>query len=193
MKMQQKKHNLDPVVERLQRYHISQGMPWRQIAAKLGVSRGMLMMVLREDRRLSSKALYKLELAEQKAADHRSAAQRIVESLIGEDDVVPQILGEERDRRGSMEVSVQYETAKTSKGLPPKLSLSSPAAEDCRKLRALFAETLDTKVIALACLPKQFRSEGFLNQLTAESRTRLTNAALSLVIPDWRSLVTNQM
>lgn len=191
--MQQKKRSLDPVVERLQRYHISQGMPWRQVAAKLGVSRGMLMMVLRGDRRLSSKALFKLEQAEQEAADHRSAAQRIVESLIGEDDVIPQILGEERERRGSMEVSVQYETARPSKSLPAKVPLRPPADEDCRKLRSLFAETLDTRVIALACLPKQLRSEGFLDRLTAESRTRLTNMALGLVIPNWRILVTNQM
>src|SRR5258705_258528 len=46
---------------------------------------------------------------------------------------------------------------------------------------------------ALACLPKQLRAEGFIDQLTPESRTRHTNAALGLVIPHWRMLVTGEM
>ena len=191
--MQAQKLILDPVAERLRHYQVSQGLTWNQVADKLGLSRGMLMMVLRGDRHLSAKALFRLGQAEREAIDRKSAAQRIVETLIGGDDVVPQILGQRRKRGKIVDVAVEYETAKTSKGLPPKLSLSPPTAEHCRKLRTLFAETLDTKVIALACLPKQLRSDGFLNQLTAESRTRLTNTALGLVIPDWRSLVTNQM
>lgn len=193
MTAQAKKSSSDPVVERLRRYQISQGMTWGRVAGKLGLSRSMLMMVLRGDRRLSLKALFKLEQAEQKSVDRRSAAQRIVESLIGDDDVVPQILGEEKERRGSMEVSVQYETARPGKSLPAKVPLRPPDNGDCRKLRSLFAETLDTRVIALACLPKRLRTEEFLHRLTAESRTRLTNTALGLVIPDWRSFVTGRM
>ena len=69
----------------------------------------------------------------------------------------------------------------------------SPVDEDCRKLRSLFGETLDTRIIALACLPKELRAERFLDQLTPENRTRLTNSALGLVIPDWRTLVTAGM
>jgi len=168
-------------------------MTWNQVADKLGLSRGMLMMVLRGDRHLSAKAVFRLEQAEREAAVRKSAAQRIVESLIGGGDVVPQILGQQRKRGKVVDIAIEYETARTSKSLPAKLSLSPPVEEDCRKLRTLFAETLDTKVITLACLPKQLRSEGFLNQLTAESRTRLTNTALNLVIPDWRSLITERM
>jgi transcriptional regulator with XRE-family HTH domain len=168
-------------------------MAWRHVAEKLGLSRGMLMMVLRGDRRLSAKALFKLEEAEREAADRRSAAERIVEGLIGDRSVVRQMLGQNQKGKGTVEVAVEYETARPSRSLPVKISLVSPAEEDCRKLQTLFAETLDTRVIALACLPRQLRNEGFIDQLTAESRTRLTNAALGLVIPDWRTLVAATM
>ena len=161
---QVKKTSSDPVVERLRHYQVSQGMTWNQVANKLGLSRGMLMMVLREDRHLSAKAVFRLEQAEREAADRKSAAQRIVETLVGEDDVIPQILGQRRKRRKAVDFAVEYETAKTSKSLPAKILLSPPAEEDCRKLQTLFAETLDTKVIALACLPKQLRNDGFFNQ-----------------------------
>ena len=61
----------------------------------------------------------------------------------------------------------------------------------CAKLRQLFAETLDTTVILLSCLPEPIRNERFLNALMADSRIRLTNAALVFVIPDWRTLVAS--
>jgi transcriptional regulator with XRE-family HTH domain len=168
-------------------------MPWHKVADKLGLSRGMLMMVLRGDRRLSAKALFRLEQAEREAADLRSAAERVVEGLIDKDDLVSQILGRDVKRKRMVEVAVDYEATKPSKSFPTTISLLQPSEEDCRKLKALFAETLDTRIIALACLPKQLRTEGFIDCLTAESRTRLTNAALGLVIPDWRVLVTHGM
>jgi hypothetical protein len=51
---------------------------------------------------------------------------------------------------------------------------------------------MDTVVIVLACLPDTLRSEKYLAQLTADSRMRLTNGALNLVIPDWRGLVAGK-
>ena len=42
-------------------------------------------------------------------------------------------------------------------------------------------------------LPNSLRSEKYLAQLTADSRIRLTNGALNLVIPDWRSLGTGKV
>jgi len=191
--MQGKNDNSNSVVERLRRYRTSQGTTWDFVAAKLGVSRGMLMMVLRQDRRLSTKALFRLEQAEREVVDRRSAAERIVEALIGQDDVISQIVGREKSVSKTVDVPIQYEKATSSKSLPAKVSLCSPVDEDRRKLRSLFAETLDTRIIALACLPKEFRAEQFLDQLTPESRTRLTNSALGLVIPDWRTLVTAGM
>jgi len=193
VKAQEKKKISDLIVSRLRHYQVSQGLTWDQIAKKIGLSRGMLMMVLRKDRHLSSKALFRLEEMEREAANRKSSAQRIVDALIGEDDVVPQILGQERKRGATVELVVEYESVKPNQSLPSKVSLLPPEETDRRKLRTLFAETLDTRLVALACLPKVLRSDGFLDQLTAESRTRLTSAALSLVIPDWRSLVTGEM
>ncbi len=191
--MQEKKLSPDSVADRLRRYQVSQGLPWHKVAEKLGVTRGMVMMVLRGDRNLSAKALFKLERAEHEAADRRSVAERFVESSIGKQDLVAQMLGKEPKTKKAVELSVEYEFVKPSKSFPATLVLVGPAEEDCRKLRSLFAETLDTRLIALACLPHQFRSEGFLSQLTAESRSRVTTAALGLVIPDWRTLVTGGM
>ena len=150
----------------------------------------MVMMVLRGERNLSPKARYRFERAEAEAADRRANAELVVEELVGDRDVVSQILGKDRKRKDTVEVPVEYQDAARTKNLPAKILIATPPEEACRKLRSLFAETLDTRVIALACLPKQFRTEGFLDQLTAESRTRFTNAALILVIPDWRTLVT---
>jgi len=181
------------VVERLRRYQISQGLPWHKVAARLAISRSMIMMVLRGDRQLSAKALFRLEKVEGETADTKSAAERIVEGLIGERDLVTKILGQDETRKSRVEIAAEYSSTKPSKAFPTTISLSRPAEEDCRKLKSLFAETLDTRLIALACLPNQFRSEGFLAQLTAESRSRVTTAALGLAIPDWRTLVTGGM
>jgi transcriptional regulator with XRE-family HTH domain len=164
-------------------------MPWHKVAEKLGVSRGMLMMVLRGDRRLSTKALFRLEQTEREAADLRSAAERIVEGLIGERGLVAEVLGRGKKKQGTVEVAVEYVAGGAKARLPATVLLAAPSEEAIHKLRALFAETLDTRLIALACLPDQLRSEGYLDQLTAESKARLTNAALTLVIPDWRTLV----
>lgn len=189
--MQVKKTDLDPTVERLRHYQVSRGLTWQQMANKIGVSRGMLMMVLRGDRRLSTKALFKLEEMERGTADRRTAAERFVEGLIGDRGLVSQLTGQSGKHK--KEIAVQYQAGKSNKSLPPCIALRRPAEDDCQKLRSLFAQTLDTRIIALACLHGHLRSEGFLDQLTAESRTRLTTEALDLVIPDWRVLVTQAM
>jgi transcriptional regulator with XRE-family HTH domain len=190
---QQKNRSSNSVIERLRRYQVSSGLPWHEIAARLGISRSMIMMVLRDDRQLSAKALFRLEKVEQESAETKSAAERIVEGLIGERDLVTKIIGQGETRKNKVEIAVEYVSVKPSKTFPTRISLSRPGEEDCRKLKSLFAETLDTRLIALACLPNQFRSEGFLVQLTTESRSRVTTAALGLVIPDWRTLVTGGM
>ena len=187
---QAKKAKDDSIGERLRRYQISQGLPWRRVAERLGVSLSMVMMVLRGDRNLSPKALYRLEQAEREAAEVRAGAERIVEELVGKRDVVSQILGKDRKKPDNKEIAVEYHDAASSKNLPASIHLARPAEEVCRKLQSLFAETLDTRVIALACLPKQLRAEWFMAQLTTDSQRRLTNAALSLVIPNWRTLAT---
>lgn len=187
--------NYDPasVAETLRRYQVSRGLAWHKVAEKLGLSRGMLMMVLRGDRRLSAKALFRLEKAEREAAESRSAAERIIENLGVERDLVSQILGREQKKKATVEIPVDYQIGKTSKSFPNSILLVQPSEQNCRKLRKLFVETLDTKVVTLACLPSQLRSEGFIDQLAAESRTRLTNAALTLVMPDWRTLIAGGM
>ena len=189
--MQEDSNGPNPVAERLRHYRISRGKTWQQVAETLGVSRGMLMMTLRGDRHLSAKALFRLQQAEKEAADGRSAAERIAEGMFGSRDVVPRVLGQKRAAR--VEVAVEYTVARSDRTLPTKVLLERPAERHCRKLSSLFGETGDTRLLALACLPTRLRSEGFLNQLSAESRMRLTKAALDLTIPDWRALVTGDM
>jgi transcriptional regulator with XRE-family HTH domain len=189
---QAKNRGPDPVAERLRRFQVSRGLPWHKVAETLGVTRGMVMMVLRGDRRLSAKALFRLEEAERKASDQKSATERILEGLIGEPDTVARILGQPARGKGTIEVVVDYESGRSSRSLPKTIMLSAPSEAECRKLKPLFAETLDTRLIALACLPQPLRSETFLDRLTAETRARLTNAALGMVIPDWRTLVVGK-
>ena len=185
---QEKKGRGNAVAERLRHYQVSQGIPWRRVAERLGISQSMVMMVLRDERNLSAKALFRLEEAEREADTQRSHAEQLVEGLIGGSGVVTEVLGQSRKGQGTVEVGVDYLSGKLKTRLPAAISLARPSEEACRKLRALFAETLDTRLIALACLPDQLRSEGYFDHLTVESKSRLTNAALGLVIPDWRTL-----
>ena len=85
------------------------------------------------------------------------------------------ILASNRSCRSLAELRASRKNARRSKlhyshDGPATIVISTPNEEACRKLRALFAETLDTRLIALACLPNQFRSEGFLAQLKTEPK-----------------------
>ena len=142
------------------------------------------------NRNLGAKTLFKLEEAERETAQRKSAAERLVEGLVDDRTVVSGILGRDSGKNAAKEIAVEYNTRSATKTLlPRRIALERPTEEGCRKLRALFAETLDTRMIVLACLPDQIRRERFIDQLTAESKARLTTVALSLVIPDWRTLV----
>lgn len=122
----------------------------------LGISLSMVMMTLRGDRNPSEKALFRLEEAERNAFDQKSRAEQLVENLIGHRDVIDQFLGKKNPKTRA-ELIVSYVDLKTSRNLPAKVPLLSPTEENCSKLRSLLAETLDTRVIALACLPKEVR------------------------------------
>jgi transcriptional regulator with XRE-family HTH domain len=188
-----KSENMDPVVRRLRRYEVSEGKTWREVADKLGVSLSMIMMVQRGERRLSAKALYRLEEAEREAAERKTLAERAVEGLMG-----AQGAGGDWGKGGSLkggilEFPVHYSNARAKKSLPDRVTLRRPPAEGCVELRQLFAQTMDPAMILLACLPDTLRSERFLGQLSPDSRMRLTTGALGLVMPDWRSLVASSV
>jgi len=153
----------------------------------------MIMMVLRGDRNLSTKALFRLEEAEREMEEQRAKASQLVEGLVGKPGMVEEILGRTRRGQGTSEVAVDYAERGVKSKLPVAILLKRPTEEACRKLRLLFAETLDTRLIALACLPEQIRTEGYVDRLTLESRARLTNAALELVMPDWRTLALTRV
>lgn len=188
MSAQEKKSKGDIVANRLRRYQVSAGLPWRRVAERLGVSLSMIMMVLRGDRNLSARALFRLEEAEQEIGGQRSSAEQFVEALIGGRGIVDEVLGRSRRGQGTADIAVDYVEGGARPKLPVAISLQAPSEEACRRLRSLFAETLDTRLIALACLPEQLRTDDYLALLTAETRARVTNAALGLVIPDWRTL-----
>ena len=193
MGTQHKKNNVDPVVQRLRRYQVSEGKTWREVAEKLGVSLSMIMMVQRGDRRLSAKALYRLEEAEKEANQRKTLAERAVEGLIAAQGSGGDWGKGGAMRGGTIEFSVSYSNARPRKSLPTRVTLRRPPAEGCAKLRQLFTQTMDTAMILLACLPETLRSETFLGQLSADTRIRLTIGALGLVMPDWRSLVASSV
>lgn len=111
-----------------------------------------------------------------------------METLIGGRNVISKGLGQARQGQSSSKVAVDYVVKRSKIQLPVVISLTTPSEEACRRLRILFGETLDTRLIALACLPEEFRTEDYIDYLSAESKARLTNAALGLVIRDWRTL-----
>jgi len=190
---QDKNENADPVVKRLRRYQVSEGKTWREVANKLGVSLSMIMMVQRGDRRLSAKALYRLEEAEREVARRKTSAERAVEGLLGAQGAGGDWSKSVSLKGGTIEFAVAYSSARARKSLPTRVTLRRPPAEGCAKLRQLFAQTMDTAMVLLACLPEILRSEKFLGELSADSRMRLTTEALGLVMPDWRSLVASSV
>lgn len=177
--------------ERLRQYQLSENLTWKQVGERLGVGVSMLMMVKRGERNLSEKALYRLEQLERDVASRKSRAQRVVEGILSDEGSAAQLLQTELRGAAKLELPVEYANPRTARSLPKQLTLLKPPEARCAKLRQLFAETLDTTVILLSCLPEPVRSEKFLNALLADSRIRLTNGALGLVIPDWRGLVAN--
>ena len=176
------------VFQRLRLFQVSEGMTWGQVAQKLGISVSMLMMVKRGERNLSPKALYRLEQAEREVADRKSRAERVVEGLEADKGTAAQLVERESRKLTKLDFKVAYRSVRVAKSLPEEVTLWKPSEQGCAKLRQLFSQTMDTVVILLACLPDALRSEKYLSQLTADSRVRLTNAALNLVIPEWRTL-----
>ena len=179
------------VFQRLRQLQVSEGLTWGQVANKLGVGVSMLMMVKRGERNLSAKAVYRLEQAEREVAERRSRAERVVEALLADEGTAAELIERESRKLTKLDFKVDYASTRAAKTLPKEVPLWKPPEEGCAKLRQLFAQTMDTAVIVLACLPETLRSEKFLSQLTADSRVRLTNAALSFVIPEWRTLVAD--
>ena len=187
--MQDKSSSTESAVfQRLRHLQVSEGWTWAQVAKELEISVSMLMMVKRGERNFSDKALYRLEQAEREASQRRSRAERVVEGLLADEGTAAQLIEREARTLTKLELRVQYSNARSAKSLPHQVTLWRPPEEGCAKLRQLFSQTMDTVVILLACLPDTLRSEKFLLQLTADSRVRLTNAALGLVIPEWRTL-----
>ena len=152
----------------------------------------MIMMVKRKERNLSAKALYRLEQAEREVVERKSSAERVVQGLLGDEGSAVELIERESRKLTKLTFKVDYSNARASKSLPREVTLWKPSEEGCSKLRQLFAQTMDTVVVLLACLHDSLRSERYLSQLTAESRIRMTSGALNFVIPDWRSLAAGE-
>ena len=180
--MQQKKTL--SVFERLRRLQRAEGMTWNQVAEKLNISVSMLMMVKNGSRNLSEKALYRLDRFEKEIEDRKSEAERVAERLINDEGLAADLI---RGKHQSLTARVEYHSGPNANSLPNQITLVKPSIDACKRLRQLFAETLDTRVVLLACLPVDIRSDTYIARLTSESRARLTRRALDLVIPQWRN------
>ena len=121
-------------------------------------------------------------------ADRKSRTERVVEELLVDQGPAAQVVGRESRKTTKRDLKVEYSSRFAAKSLPEEVTLWKPTEQSCAQLRQLFTQTMDTVVILLACLPDVLRSEKFLSQLATDSRVRLTNAALDLVIPEWRML-----
>jgi transcriptional regulator with XRE-family HTH domain len=173
---------------RLKRLQVQEGLTWAQVAKMLGISVSLVMMLKRGERQFSEKTLYRLEQAEREIADRKSRAERVVAGLLAGEGSAAEVLEGELRKANKIEFQVEYSNPRAAKSHPKNVALCKPPEEGCAKLRLLFGETMDTAVVLLACLPETLRSERFISALTADSRVRLTNGALNLVIPEWRTL-----
>lgn len=146
------------------------------------------MMVKSGKRGFSARALYRLEQVESEIAERKGKAARIVDGLLAGEGTALELVEREFKNRGKKTLHVEYSDARAANSLPKELTLRKPSDEHCAQVSRIFGQTLNVTVVALACLPKNLRGEKYLSSLTPDSRIRLNNAALSLVIPDWKSL-----
>jgi hypothetical protein len=85
-------------------------------------------------------------------------------------------------------VSLDYMDERRGRGLPQSIKLGRPLEEGCRRLQKLYADTLDSRIVLLACLPPVQRTEAFLSLLTPATLSRLQSASLASVFgEEWRS------
>lgn len=179
----------EALFQRLRRLQVTEGMTWRQVAEALRISVSSIMAIKGGRRRLSEKALYRLEMFEREIAERKSRAERIVDGLLAGEGAATPVVERELKNATKVTLRVEYSNPRAAKSLPKDITLWRPPEHGSEKLRQLFGQTVDVAVILLACLPETQRGEKFLSKLTTNSRVRLTNAALSLVIPEWRRLV----
>ena len=186
-KMLPSQEKSNPIFERLRRYQVSEGLTWREVGEKLGISVSTVMAVKAQTRSLGPKALYRLEEAERKAAARRSAAEKVVEGLLSGEGSARGLV-QMATRRNAQGISVDYVDARRARALPEAIKLTRPSEEGCRRLRKLFADTLDSGIVLLACLPRDHRAEAFVELLTPATVSRLQSASLELVFgAEWRS------
>jgi hypothetical protein len=85
-------------------------------------------------------------------------------------------------------IPLDYTDARRGRGLPHAIKLVRPSEEGCKRLQKLFADTLDARIVLLACLPPGHRTEAFVGLLTAATVSRLQSASLELAFgKEWRS------
>ncbi len=178
----------NPIFERLRRYQVSEGLTWREVGEKLGISVSTVMAVKAQTRSLGPKALYRLGEAERKAAARRSAAEQVVDGLLKGEGSARELVQMATRRKAGQGISVDYVDARRARALPEAIKLMRPSEEGCRRLRKLFADTLDSRIVLLACLPPDHRAEAFVELLTPATVSRLQSASLELVFGgEWRS------
>jgi transcriptional regulator with XRE-family HTH domain len=174
--------------DRLRRYQVTEGLTWREVGERLGISVSTIMAVKSQNRSLGPKALYRLEEAERAAAERRSNAEQVVESLLEGEGSARDLIENVTSRRAGQGVPVHYVDARRGRGLPQTIKLVRPSGEGCRRLQKLYADTLDSSIVLLGCLPPDQRTEAFLGLLTPATRSALQSASLELVFgEEWRS------
>src|SRR6266536_975878 len=139
----------NPIFERLRRYQVSEGLTWREVGEKLGISVSTVMAVKAQTRSLGPKALYRLEEAERKAAARRSAAEQVVDGLLKGEGSARELVQMATRRKAGQGISVDYVDARRARALPEAIKLMRPSEEGCRRLRKLFADTLDSRIVLL--------------------------------------------
>ena len=178
----------NPMFERLRRLQVTEGLTWKQVSERLGISVSTIMAVKAQTRNFGPKALYQLEEAERKAAARRSAAERVADGLISGEGGARELVQLATRRKAGQGILVDYVDARRARALPQAIKLVRPSEEGCRRLRKLFADTLDARIVLLACLPPDHRAEAFVGLLTPAAVSRLQSASLELVFgAEWRS------
>ncbi len=179
--------NAKQFVERFDRLRFSRNWTIEQAAKAIGLSRTMVHFIKKGKHLVSDKVLFRLEYAERASGfavpepgwmneirSHESAARTEIAKTamitVTQEDV----------RRGSLTLPIEFRRGKAPSGFPKQIRITAVGANEAARLLPEIFRNRDRNELLLKSLPKKFRRDAFLDQLTAPTVLKMARAAVLL-------------
>lgn len=175
------------IVGRLCRLKENRGATWNQLAEDLGISLSMALMVKSGARVLGKAALAKLEVLEGTTPNLPPPPAKEKAAVSGRERVRLTALDRQR---GHVEIDVNYGPGVKATDLPRRIKVSRPEADAIETITKVLADTWEVKIAVIACLPRAWATEDYLQMLSTKSYLAIQSVALTFILGDrWRTLL----